>query len=73
MSNANPLPFFNFSLLSALQVLINVYYFWQDGSTMSATQRAYHPEELAKQTNLKIGKKQELLKKNISSCVTSTS
>ncbi|KAK3783769.1 hypothetical protein RRG08_063431 [Elysia crispata] len=33
------------------------YIICEDGSTMSATQRAYHPEELAKQTNLKIDTK----------------
>ncbi|GFR77685.1 DNA polymerase, partial [Elysia marginata] len=33
------------------------YIICEDGSTMSATQRAYHPEELAKQANLKIDTK----------------
>jgi len=33
------------------------YIICEDGSTLSATQRAYHPEELAKQDNLKIDTK----------------
>lgn len=33
------------------------YIICEDGSSMSATQRAYHPEELAKQSNLKIDTK----------------
>jgi hypothetical protein len=39
------------------QYPFNPIYFFQDGSTLPASQRAYHPDELNKSETLKIGKK----------------